>query len=174
MMPSTYRDSTRAVSAIGSPRPSCTSRGERNSACPPSCHAPTSNDTRVRVDDFIKIIASDFPASGFFLYLPVRIDSASENKRSSSFAEKSGICSRSRCGCFLFVFRCICELSQKFACRGALRRKYTYRSTTLSRRALATPGKSSGKEHQWWVSLLIRYRTSRPRTTPMREDRGRD
>jgi hypothetical protein len=79
------------VSAIGSPRPSCTSRGERKSACPPSCQAPTSNETRVRVDDFMKIIASDFPASGFFLYLPARINSASENSLSSSFAEKSEI-----------------------------------------------------------------------------------
>src|SRR5919206_5091006 len=73
------------------------SRGERKSACPPSCHAPTSKDTRVRVDDFMKIIASDLPASGFFLYLPARIFSASANKWSISFAEKSGICRKSRC-----------------------------------------------------------------------------
>ena len=98
MMPSTYRESTRAVSAIGSPRPSCTSRGERKSACPPSCQVPTSNDTRVRVDDFMKIIASDFPASGFLVYFPVRILSASEKSLSSSFAEKSGIRRKSRCG----------------------------------------------------------------------------
>jgi hypothetical protein len=39
----------------------------------------------------MKIIASDFPASGFFLYFPRRIDSASANNLSISFAEKSGI-----------------------------------------------------------------------------------
>src|ERR1051325_11029667 len=98
MMPSTYRESTRAVSAIGSPRPSCTSRGDRNKASPPSWYVPTSNETRVRVDDFMKIIARDFPASGFFLYLPARIFSASTNKCSISFAERSGICRKSRCG----------------------------------------------------------------------------
>ena len=36
-----------------------------------------SGDTRVRVLDFMKIIASDFPASGFLSYLRERIDSAS-------------------------------------------------------------------------------------------------
>ena len=64
MMPSTYRDSTRAVSSMGSPRPICTSRGERKCAVAPNWVAPTSNDTRVRVDDFMKIIASAMPASG--------------------------------------------------------------------------------------------------------------
>src|SRR5687768_15202192 len=98
MMPSTYRESTRAVSAIGSPRPSCTSRGDRKSAWPPSCHAPTSNDTRVRVDDFMKIIPSDFPASGLRSYLPFLIDSASVKSFSISSAEKSGIWRRSRWG----------------------------------------------------------------------------
>ena len=52
------------------------SRGERKSACPPSCQAPTSKETRVRVEDFMKIIASDFPARGFFAYLPMRMRSA--------------------------------------------------------------------------------------------------
>jgi hypothetical protein len=39
------------------------------------------------VDDFMKIIASDFPASGFFLYFPARMVSASENSLSNSRAE---------------------------------------------------------------------------------------
>ncbi len=65
------------MSAIGSPRPSCTSRGERKSAWPPSWNVPTSNDTRVRVLDFMKIMASVFPSSGVFVYSPARIDSAS-------------------------------------------------------------------------------------------------
>src|SRR2546422_5733316 len=38
----------RAVSAIGSPRPSWMSREERNRACPPSWYVPTSKETRVR------------------------------------------------------------------------------------------------------------------------------
>src|SRR5262245_27734135 len=60
---STYRDSTWAVSEIGSPRPSWMSREERKSACPPSWVIPTSKLTRVRVDDFSKIIARLLPAS---------------------------------------------------------------------------------------------------------------
>ena len=70
-MPCTYRDSTRAVSAMGSPRPSCMSREERNRACPPSWYMPTSNDTRVRVLDLAKIIARVFPASGVSRKAPV-------------------------------------------------------------------------------------------------------
>src|SRR3989440_10787742 len=49
-----------------SPRPSCKSLGFRNRACPPSCVIPTSNDTRVRVDDFSKIIARLRPRSGSY------------------------------------------------------------------------------------------------------------
>src|SRR5690554_3507074 len=48
---------TMAESSIGSPRPSCVSRGDRNMAEPPSWAMPASKDTRVRVDDFSKIIA---------------------------------------------------------------------------------------------------------------------
>ena len=35
----------------------------------------------------MKIIASDFPARGFFLYFPARIDSAIEKSLSISLAE---------------------------------------------------------------------------------------
>ena len=56
----------------------------------------TGTVTRVRVDDFMKIIASDFPASGFLVYFPARIFSASEKSFSISPAEKSGICRKSR------------------------------------------------------------------------------
>ena len=39
------------------------SRDDRKSAWPPSWNIPTSKDTRVRVDDFSKIIASVCPSS---------------------------------------------------------------------------------------------------------------
>ena len=63
MIPLTMRERTRAVSAIVSPRCSWMSFELRNSACPPSWYMPTSNETRVRVEAFWKIIASDWPAS---------------------------------------------------------------------------------------------------------------
>ena len=53
-----WPESTRAVSSIGSPRPSWVSRGDRNRAWPPNCAIPTSKDTRVRVEDFSKIMPS--------------------------------------------------------------------------------------------------------------------
>ena len=55
---------TRALSSMGSPRPRWLSRGDKNIACPPSWYMPASKETRVRVDDFSKIIASSLPASG--------------------------------------------------------------------------------------------------------------
>ena len=48
-----------------SPRPICMSCADIISGVPPSWLIPTSKDTRVRVDGFSKIIATDFPASGF-------------------------------------------------------------------------------------------------------------
>ena len=45
----------------------------------------------MRVDDFMKIIARDLPASGFFLYFRLRIVSASEKSFTISFSEKSAI-----------------------------------------------------------------------------------
>src|SRR5581483_11363525 len=47
-----------------SPRPSCVSVRPSMIVWPPSSRMPTSNDTRVRVDGFSKIIASVLPASG--------------------------------------------------------------------------------------------------------------
>src|SRR3546814_179356 len=64
MMASTERDSTRAVSATVSPRPSWVPEGSSTTAWPPSWVAATSKETRVRVDGFSKIIASVLPASG--------------------------------------------------------------------------------------------------------------
>ena len=51
------------MSETGSPRPSWMSRDERNCAAPPSCVIPASNETRVRVEDFSKIMARIFPES---------------------------------------------------------------------------------------------------------------
>ncbi|MNG26472.1 hypothetical protein D3C84_1114690 [compost metagenome] len=56
------RDMTMALSPIGSPRPSWVSRGERKMAWPPSWIMPASNDRRVRVEAFSKII----PSTRFF------------------------------------------------------------------------------------------------------------
>src|SRR3989442_9631186 len=66
MMPSTLRLRPLAVSAIVSPRPSCRSLGLRKRAWPPSCVMPTSNETRVRVEAFSKIIARLLPRSGSY------------------------------------------------------------------------------------------------------------
>ena len=52
---STKRDSTRAVSAMVSPWPSCISPPESTIVSPPSCRTPTSKLTRVRVEGFSKI-----------------------------------------------------------------------------------------------------------------------
>ena len=58
---STMEDITRALSSIGSPRPSWVSWGDRNMACPPSWAMPASNDTLVRVEDLAKIMPSTLP-----------------------------------------------------------------------------------------------------------------
>ena len=60
---STKRDSTRAVSAMVSPWPSCISPPESTSVSPPSCRTPTSKLTRVRVEGFSKTSATTRPAS---------------------------------------------------------------------------------------------------------------
>src|SRR3954471_22936970 len=62
--PCTMRPSTRAVSAIGSPRPSWMSTAERNITSPPSSRTPTSKETRVRVEDFENISAQHWWRSG--------------------------------------------------------------------------------------------------------------
>ena len=64
MTASTKRDSTRAVSAMVSPWPSCISPPESTSVSPPICRTPTSKLTRVRVEGFSKISATTRPASG--------------------------------------------------------------------------------------------------------------
>ncbi len=61
---STIRDSTRAESSTGSPRPSWVSRGDRNTLAPPNWVIATSNDTRVRVEDFSKIMPRVLPRRG--------------------------------------------------------------------------------------------------------------
>ena len=77
MIPSTYRDSTRAVSATVSPRRSWMSADARLSAWPPSWYMPASKDTRVRVDGFWKIMAR------------VRPRSASRNAAGSAFMRRA-------------------------------------------------------------------------------------
>src|SRR6266576_3436259 len=67
------------------------SRAERKSAWPPSWKAPTSKETRVRVELLAKIIPSVFPASGFSAYSPRFIRSANSNRATSSGQVKSGI-----------------------------------------------------------------------------------
>src|SRR6202035_3430726 len=53
-----------------SPRPSCISAPVSMIDSPPSWRMPTSNETRVRVEGFSKIIASVLPSSGFGGFSP--------------------------------------------------------------------------------------------------------
>ena len=55
------RPSTRAVSLIGSPRPNWMSLAFRKRLSPPISRMPTSNETRVRVEDLEKISAQVWP-----------------------------------------------------------------------------------------------------------------
>ena len=64
MTRSHMREITCAASSTGSPRPSCESRVLRKIAVPPSWCMPASNDRRVRVLCFSKIIASVRSSSG--------------------------------------------------------------------------------------------------------------
>ena len=64
MTMSHMREITCAASSTGSPRPSCESRVFRKIAAPPSWCMPASNDRRVRVDCFSKIITSVRSTSG--------------------------------------------------------------------------------------------------------------
>ena len=57
---STIDEITRAVSLMARHDPLCIG-GRQEHALPPSWVIPASNDTRVRVDDFAKIIAITFP-----------------------------------------------------------------------------------------------------------------
>src|SRR6478609_7932955 len=65
MIASTMRLSTRAVSAIVSPRPSWVVADSSTSDVPPSWRIAMSKLTRVRVEFFSKIIPSTWPASGW-------------------------------------------------------------------------------------------------------------
>ena len=58
---STYRDSTREVSSMVSSRPSWDVRPSTMTGWPPSWAMPTSNDSRVRVEFFSKMTATDLP-----------------------------------------------------------------------------------------------------------------
>ena len=62
---STMRETTRATSSIGSPRPSCVSPMLSTIEAPPSWKMPASKDTRVRVELFSNTIASIRSASGW-------------------------------------------------------------------------------------------------------------
>ena len=78
MIPSTKRESTRAVSATVSPRRSWMSFAPRFRAWPPSWNMPASKDTRVRVDGFWKIMASVLPAQRVAERAGVGLDAAGE------------------------------------------------------------------------------------------------
>ena len=68
--PWSMRPITRAVSLIGSPRPSWMSAAARNIGSPPSSRIPTSKETRVRVEDFEKIKAQHWWRSGCEAWWP--------------------------------------------------------------------------------------------------------
>ena len=61
---STMRDSTLAVSSIVSPRPNCMSDEVEMIAAPPNCRMAASNEKRVRVEFFWKIIDSTRSLAG--------------------------------------------------------------------------------------------------------------
>jgi len=64
-MAATWRSSTRAVSATGSPRPSWDDCASMTSGWPPSSAMPTANEIRVRVDGLSNSTATVCgPASG--------------------------------------------------------------------------------------------------------------
>src|SRR6266702_1766140 len=91
---------TRAVSLIGSPRPIWESLVEMKSGCPPSWNIPTSNETRVRVEDFSKIMARVFPLRSwcsipFFccsLSRRVRVNRSSSSCRVKSLSLRKCLC----------------------------------------------------------------------------------
>src|SRR5436305_1469622 len=77
---------TRAESAIGSPRPSWMSRLERKRAWPPICTMPTSKLTRVRVEDFSKIMPRLLSAKAVRYFLGLALTSAARRKRPATSA----------------------------------------------------------------------------------------
>ncbi len=103
--PCTIRPSTLAVSLMGSPLPNCISFPERNIGNPPSSRTPTSNETRVLVEDFVKIMAHVCPAKGWEICAP-RSDFS--RTASSTRAEISGALS---CSMESKCFICLGSLS---------------------------------------------------------------
>jgi hypothetical protein len=93
----TYLDRTRPVSSIVSPRPSWRSAEDSGTGCPPVEATAISKETRVRVEGFSKIIATERPARrsakspGWALTL-----ADSSSSWPSSLGERSSIDSRSR------------------------------------------------------------------------------
>jgi len=81
---------------MGSPRPSCTSRGTGTARARPARNVPTSNETRVRVDAFHEDHREGPTLDGFLPYSPRRIRSARSNSANQLGAEKSGIARKSR------------------------------------------------------------------------------
>ena len=65
---STIREITRAVSSIGSARPSCESPVVKWITEPPIWYMPASKDTRVRVEAFSNTIASVRSVSGWYAW----------------------------------------------------------------------------------------------------------
>ena len=74
------------MSEIGSPRPSWMSRLERNRACPPIWAIPASKLTRVRVEDFSKIIPSVLRCMWFSYFDGFALTSAASRKRPATSA----------------------------------------------------------------------------------------
>src|ERR1051326_3314410 len=101
--PRTSRPRTRAVSLIGSPRPSWISFAERKIGSPPSSRIPTSKETRVRVEDFANNKAQTWPASGWLAWHP---------RSRFITAVSTRICSISDCVKFSILNRCFMEKSR--------------------------------------------------------------
>ena len=109
VMTSTMLEMTRAVSSTGSPRPSWVSRGDRNMALPPRCAIAASKETRVRVDDFSKTMASTLPGR-VWCGVPACRRRLSSSARSSSATSSSRVRSSSvrKClGCKWVTLRAV-------------------------------------------------------------------
>ncbi len=72
------------MSSIVSPRPSCRSVEFSTTACPPLELTATSNETRVRVDGFSKISATDLPPRWFANAAGSAFTAAASRSRSAS------------------------------------------------------------------------------------------
>ena len=99
MIPSTYRERTRAVSAMVSPRPIWISSSRRMIESPPSSFMPTWKEIRVRVEGLRKIMASVLPRSGATVF-PERRASKSSSTRSKRAWTSSALMSSRLTRCF--------------------------------------------------------------------------